>query len=170
MKKILTISIFLFLALQAYGDVIYFPYQYSFVSYSAELIVSHEIATSEKWSTSFWGGIGIVGSFVHLDKPTSGIELALEKRYYLKPEKYNQFFISGYAGIAFMTDFDDIKDIGFVPGIKFNYKTQLFKNVVLEPYIGVSIPFSYSFYDSSMYVPFPLATIGVRLGLCYLKK
>jgi hypothetical protein len=170
MKKIFSILAFVSITLSAYSDVIYFPYQYSLLSYSAELIYSTEKVNRDNKSTVLWAGIGGVGSFFHLNQPTLGIELAIEKRHYFKPKDFEHFFISGYIGTAYMTNFKDISDIGIVPGIKINYKSQLAQKIVLEPYISVSLPISYNISDQSLYVPFPVATIGVRFGLCTLQK
>ncbi len=169
MKRIISILAFLSFTLSAYSDVIYFPYQYSLISYSAELIYSSEKVNGDKRSTVLWGGIGGVGSFFYLDQPTLGLELAIEKRHYFKPEEFEHFFMSGYIGTAYMTNFNDISDIGIVPGIKINYKAQLSQKIILEPYISISLPISYSITYTSMYVPFPVATIGLRFGLCTLK-
>lgn len=170
LKKTIAILAFLSFTLTAKCDVIFFPYQYSLISYSAELIYSYEKINRDKRSTVLWGGIGAVGSFFYLDQPTVGFELAVEKRHYFKPKEFKRFFLSGYLGTAFITNFNDIYDIGFVPGIKINYKAQLSQQTILEPYISISLPISYSVKHAEMYFPFPVATIGVRFGLCNLKR
>ena len=164
MKKALIIIIFLFGSLSAKSDVIYFPYQYTLVSYSVEFIYSAEWVKKLKSSNVFWAGTGIVGSFFYMKKPTAGVEVAYERRFYFKPDLYNHFFISGYLGAAYMTNFKNINDVGIVPGFKLNYKAQLKKNLVLEPYVGLSLPVTVG------YLPFPVATVGLRLGICKLKK
>lgn len=169
MKRIISILAFLSFTLSAYSDVVFFPYQYSLISYSAELIYSYEKVNRDNRSTVLWGGIGGVGSFLYLNQPTVGLELAIEKRHYFKPEEFKHFFISGYIGTAYITNFEDISDIGIVPGIKINYKAQLSQKIILEPYMSISLPISYSIKYTSMYVPFPVLTIGVRFGLCTLK-
>lgn len=117
----------------------------------------------------FWGGIGCVGPLLNFDKPVFGLELAIEKRHYFRPETFRHFFFSGYIGAAYMTDFEYIHDIGIVPGIKINYKACFFTKAILEPYISLSLPVCYNLVDESGYFPFPVLTVGVRLGLCKLK-
>ncbi|MBN1184799.1 MAG: hypothetical protein JXB49_21110 [Bacteroidales bacterium] len=168
-KRILAVSIFLFITSSAKSDVIFFPYQYSLINYSLEFVYSYELAKKEKISTVFWGGAGTVGSFFYLDKPVTGLEVAVERRRYFKPDLYKNFFISGYIGVAYMTDFKGTKDLGLVPGFKFNYKAQLSKNLVMEPYIGLSVPITMDMNYQDFYVPFPMATIGIRLGITTLK-
>ena len=169
-KRILTVLIFLLLAPSAKCDVIFFPYQYSLINYSIEFIYSYELAKKAKSSTVFWGGVGTVGSFFYLDEPAAGLEVAVERRRYFKSEQYKGFFISGYLGAAYMTDFRDTHDLGIVPGFKFNYKAQLSKNLVLEPYVGLSVPITIDMNYKDFYVPFPMATIGIRFGIANLEK
>ena len=166
MKKILILFAFLFTTLEANCDVIFFPYQYSGISYSAEVIYSVERLNSAKNTTNIWIGIGCVGSFLFLDQPAAGFEFAFEKRHYFQPEKFKHFSISGYIGAAFMTNLDDINDVGLVPGFKINYKAQISPKIILEPYISLSVPICYNIVDESGYVPFPVLTVGVRFGLC----
>lgn len=115
MKRILTIFTFIALTSYAKCDVIFFPYQYSLVNYSVEFVYSYELAKKIKSSTVFWGGAGIVGSFLYLSEPVAGLEIALERRRYFKPEQFRGFFISGYIGIAYMNNFTSMNDIGLVP-------------------------------------------------------
>jgi hypothetical protein len=170
MKKILTILAFLILSKIALADVIYFPYEYSLISYSLEVTYSLEKITKPSWSTVLWGGAGLVGSIFYWNHPTMGLEIAAEKRYYFKPELFRHFFLSGYLGTAFMTEFKFIADLGIVPGIKMNYKAQLNEKAVLEPYISLSLPVTYDLTSSSMYVPFPVVTVGIRFGICNLTR
>jgi len=170
LRRILTVIVFLALSFSAKGDVIFFPYQYTYASYSAELVYSYEIANKAKSSTVFWGGMGVVGSFFYLEEPSFGFELALERRKYFNSNNFNKFFFSGYVGVAYMTNFRQQHDIGVVPGIKFNYKINLTKKLLLEPYIGASLPITLHMRNTGFYVPFPVATIGVRLGICTLKR
>ena len=88
MKKALIFLLLLVKTSTANCDVIYFPYQYTFFCYSAELIYSFEKAKKAKNTTNYWGGIGVVGSFYYLDKPTCGLELAIEKRHYFVKTRY----------------------------------------------------------------------------------
>lgn len=133
MKRTITILAFLSITFFSKCDVIYFPYQYSLLCYSFELTYSFEIAKTDKISNVYWGGVGTVGSFVFLEEPRAGLELAVERRRYFKQEQYKHFFISGYFGAAYMTDFGNNNDLGLVPGFKFNYKAQLSRSLVIEP-------------------------------------
>jgi len=170
MKKTIIVFFFLFVSLCARCDVIFFPLQFTLLAYSAELIYSHEQAVKERSSNVFWGGAGCVGSFLAPEYPVAGFELAYERRRYFKPGEYEHFFISGYLGTALMTNFNDACDIGIIPGFKINYKARLAPKTILEPYISVSIPVSYSLKYNEMWAPFPVATIGIRLGFSNLKK
>ena len=171
MKKSLTILSFLALTLVAKADVVYFPYQYSLINYSVELIYEYEVIRSPKNSFVYWGGVGLVGSFFYLDEPTLGVEAAFEFRKYFKSETFKRFFFSAYIGTAYMTNFENKQhDLGIVPGVKINHKTHLAKQLVLEPYLGVSLPISYDLNSANFYVPFPMATVGIRLGICNLKR
>ena len=152
------------------GDVIYFPYQYTLVSYSGELIYSYEIAKKAYSSNVLWGGLGVVGSFFYLEEPSFGFEVAYERRRYFNSDNYEKFFLSGYIGLAYMTRFRNQHDIGLVPGIKINYKAPLTKKLFLEPYIGISMPITLYLRNTGFYVPFPVATLGVRLSLSTLKR
>jgi len=170
MKKTVFIFFFLSISLFARSDVIFFPIQYTLFAYSAELILSYEHAVKDKSSNVLWGGAGCIGSFLMPDYPVAGLELAYERRRYFKPGEYEHFFISGYLGTAVMTNFIDICDIGIVPGFKINYKALLAPKTILEPYISISIPLSYSVKNAEMWVPFPVVTIGIRLGFCNLRQ
>ena len=172
MKRTLIVFALFFLILPARCDVIFFPRYpnpYSLLNYSVEFIYSYELAKKIKSSTAFWGGFGYVGSII-LDEPTAGFEIAVERRRYFKSEQFKNFFISGYVGAAYMTNFSDRHDLGLVPGFKFNYKAPLWRSFVLEPYIGLSLPIAFDMSRKDFYFPLPAATIGIRLGICKLKK
>lgn len=151
-------------------DVIFFPYHYAFLCYSAEFITSLEIATKPKVTTNIWAGVGTVSSFLFLDKPTVGLEIAIEKRRYFKTENFKNFSLSGYLGAAYMTDLKDIANIGVVPGLKLSHKTHVSQKLIFEPYISLSVPISYDFLESTGYVPLPVLTVGVRFGLSKIIK
>ena len=151
-------------------DVIFFPYQYTLICYSAELIYSQENIKRPKNTTNFWAGTGVIGSFLYLDMPTYGLEVAIEKRHYFKPDEFKHFFISAYLGTAYMTNFNNTSHIGLVPGLKINYKAQLTPKLILEPYVSLSLPITYDLLDSSGFFPFPALTIGARFGLSNLKN
>jgi hypothetical protein len=170
MKRIILILILTIKTMSANCDVIFFPYQYTLLCYSAELIYSHENIKKSKNTTNFWAGTGVVGSFLYLDMPTYGLELAIEKRHYFKPDQFKHFFISAYLGTAYMTNFNDISHLGLVPGLKINYKAQLTQKIILEPYVSLSLPITYDLQDTFGYVPFPVLTIGARFGLSNLKN
>lgn len=98
------------MTLQASCDVLFFPYQYAGISYSVELICSSEKVNTAKSTTILWGGIGCAGSFLFIDEPVAGLELAIEKRHYFKSDKFKHFSVSGYIGGAFMTNLDYINE------------------------------------------------------------
>ena len=170
MKRIIIAALFLFLTISAYCDVIYYPPQKSFLSYSAELIYSFEKVNKPKTTTSLWGGFGCVGSFNNFTEPAAGLEVAFERRHYFQENIFKHFFISGYLGIAHMNDLKDISDFGIVPGFKINYKGQLSPETVIEPYISLSLPFTWEVEDFDKYITLPVITLGIRIGLCNLKE
>ena len=135
-----------------------------------EFIYSYELAKKARSSTVFWGGVGTVVSFFYIDKPAIGLEIAFERRRYFKAEQYKGFFISGYLGTAYMINFTNIHDFGLVPGFKFNYKAHLSQYLVLEPYVGLSVPITIDMNYPDFYLPFPMATIGIRLGISTIEK
>jgi hypothetical protein len=163
-KSILIIILSLF-TLTGSADVIFFPRQYSVICYSFEFILSLEKCVKPKATNVLWGGAGCIGSFYYFDQPVYGLEFAYERRHYFKPDSYKHFFISPYIGTALMTDFKSTNYIGIVPGIKINYKAQISKNLLLEPYLSLSLPFIYDLPNIEGYVPFPALTIGARIGL-----
>ncbi len=163
-KRILLV---LFLGLYskiASADVIFFPRQYSVFCYSAELTFSLEKSVKPKATNTFWGGIGCVGSFQYFNEPVFGLEIAYERRHYFKPDSYKNLFISSYMGTALMTDFESTKYIGFVPGFKINYKAEITKDIIAEPYVSLSVPIVFDLPSFDGYVPFPVLTIGARFG------
>ena len=80
MKKIIVLSILVSMTSTARCDVIFFPRQYAALCYSAEFIYSYEKVKKIKNTTVFWGGVGCVGSFLFIDQPTYGLEIAVEKK------------------------------------------------------------------------------------------
>ena len=67
-----------------------------------------------------------------------------------------------------MNDFNNMYDVGIVPGIKLNYKIKYLNNIAIEPYMGVSVPIAYSLTYNGPYIPFPVLTLGIRFGLNYV--
>ena len=163
------ISILLIYSLTVSADVIFFPRQYSVFCYSTEFTVSFEKAIKPKATNTLWGGVGCVGSFQYFNEPVFGLELAYERRHYFKPDTYKKLFFSSYIGTALMTDFNKTKYIGIVPGFKINYKATLYKNIIVEPYISISVPLVYDLPDFEGYVPFPVMTVGARFGFGNVK-
>jgi len=165
MKKVILIILFFILSKSAKCDVIFFPYPFTGVVYSAEVIYSFENLKKAKNTTNYWGGCGIVGSMVYAsEKPLFGLEAAIERRHYFKPEKFNHFFISAYLGGAYMTDFGSFSSIGLVPGLKINYKANLTTNLVIEPYVSLSLPITHELTRYQDTLAFPALTFGARFG------
>ena len=145
-------------------DVIFFPYPFTGICYSVELIYSFENYKKAKNTTNYWVGSGNVGSLVYTyEKPVFGLEAAIERRHYFKPYKFKHFFISAYLGGAYMTDFS-FSTIGIVPGFKINYKANLTTNLVFEPYISLSLPITHGVTKYSDTIVFPALTFGARFG------
>jgi len=168
-KKGLISVILSITTLSGSADVIFFPKQYSVFCYSAEFTLSLEKSVKPKATNTLWGGIGCVGSFQYFNQPVYGMELAYERRHYFKPDSYKNLFISAYFGTALMTDFQSSNYIGFVPGFKVNYKAQVTKSFMIEPYLSLSVPIIFDLPDYEGYVPFPVLTIGTRIGLGNVK-
>jgi hypothetical protein len=164
MKNAIIIIFLVFKSLLANCDVIYFPLQYSLFCYSVECIYNYEIAKKPKNTTCLWVGAGCVGSFFYINHPFFGLEYAIEKRHYFKPNDFKKFFISGYLGAAYVSDFSDVSSIGIIPGLKINYKSRNGPKTLVEPYLGVSLPVSYDLEASVMNYSFPVLTVGVRFG------
>ena len=170
MSKKFSLAVILSLStLIVYADVIFFPRQYSLLCYSAEFTLSLEKCVKPKATNTLWGGVGCVGSFFYFNQPVVGLEVAYERRHYFKADVYKEFFISYYLGTALMTDLDDTKYFGIVPGCKINYKAVIKNNFLIEPYVGLSVPFTYDLPDIAGYLPIPVLTIGTRIGLGKVK-
>lgn len=167
--RLILIAILFLNSISALADVIFFPRQYSLFCYSAEFTLSLEKSVKPKATNTLWGGVGCVGSFYYLNQPVVGLEIAYERRHYFKADLYKNLFISTYLGTALMTDFDNTKYIGIVPGFKINYKAIIKNNFLIEPYLSLSVPFIYDFPDIEGYVPFPVLTLGTRIGLGKVK-
>ena len=169
MKKIILAIIFLIMSKSALCDVIFFPYPFTGISYSAELIASYESFKKSKNSTNIWAGCGFVGSMVYPSMKSFGFEVAVEWRHYFEPDQFKHTFISAYIGGAHMTDFGSFSSIGLVPGIKINYKANVTKTLVLEPYVSFSVPITRELTDYKNTIAFPALTVGARFGLNRLK-
>lgn len=163
-KKYCLVLIISLVTLTGSADVIFFPRQYSLFCYSAEFTLSLEKIAKQNATNTLWGGIGWVGSFQYFNQPVIGLEIAYERRHYFKSDSYKNLFISSYLGTAFMTDFENTKYIGIVPGLKINYKAIIKNNFLIEPYLSLSVPLIYDFPEFEGYVPFPVLTIGTRIG------
>jgi hypothetical protein len=151
-------------------DVIYFPYPFTGICYSIEGIFSYERIKKPHATTTYWGGFGRVGSiYEDYDERIYGLEAAIERRYYFQANKFKHFFISAYLGTAFMTEFDNFSSIGLVPGVKVNYKANLFSNFILEPYISISVPITRELTKYPDTITFPALTFGTRIGINKLK-
>lgn len=164
LKRILLILFISLFSWKASADVIFFPRQYSVFCYSAELTFSLENIVKPKATNTLWGGIGCVGSFQYFNEPVFGLEIAYERRHYFRPDSYKNIFISSYIGTALMTDFKLTKYIGFVPGFKINYKAKITKEILAEPYVSLSVPIVFDLPSFDGYIPFPVLTIGARIG------
>jgi len=90
MKKLTFLLLFSITSLSSRCDVISFR---DFCCYSAELIYSFEKIKKLRNTTSYWGGVGCVdGLGYHNAGQSYGLEIAIEKRHYFKPDNYNFFY------------------------------------------------------------------------------
>jgi hypothetical protein len=171
MKKIVLVFILLMVSTShANCDVIYFPYPFTGICYSLEATYSYERIKKPHATTTYWGGFGRVGSiFEEYNERIYGLEAAVERRYYFQSNKFKHFFLSAYLGTAFMTEFDNFSSMGLVPGLKVNYKANLFSNFILEPYISLSLPITHELTKYPDTIAFPALTFGARFGFEKLK-
>ncbi len=146
-------------------DVIFFPFHYSLISYSFEAIVSYEKTIRPNTTLNYWAGGGMVSSFLYIDEPAFGVEGAVERRWYFKKERYKGLNFSGYCGTALMYNSWQGLNLGIVPGIKLTHKSLIKERLLVEPYISVSIPVSYNLKHTEFWLPFPVATVGLRVGI-----
>jgi hypothetical protein len=167
MKKVTFLLLFSITSLSSRCDVITFP---DFFCYSAELIYSFEKIKKPRNTTSYWGGVGCVGGLgYHNAGQSYGLEIAVEKRHYFKPDNFKTFFISAYLGSALMTEFESSSRICLVPGIKINYKVKITNELVLEPYFSISLPITHELTRYNENYVFPALTFGARFGINKLK-
>jgi hypothetical protein len=165
MRKAILIIFLLIISRSVKCDVLFFPYPFTGPCYSAELIYGFENFKKAKNTTNYWAGFGVVGSMLLTsEKPTFGLEAAIERRHYFKPDRYKHFFISAYLGSAFMIEFRSFSTIGIVPGVKINYKANVTTNLVLEPYLGFSVPITHELTRYRETLASPAITFGLRFG------
>lgn len=126
-------------------DVIFAPVTSYGLCTSYEFIFWKEKPFTKYNTYNFWGGGGVIVPVWFLPLPALGLEGAFELRQYFKPEQFKKLNMSVYTGIAYMlapifghgifySNF-----IGFVPGVKINYKFEKPK-VIIDPYISISRP------------------------------
>jgi len=167
MKKVTILLLFSITSLSSRCDVITFG---DFLCYSAEFIYSFERIKKPRNTTSYWGGVGCVGGLgYHNAGQSYGLEIAIEKRHYFKPENFKYFFISAYLGSALMTEFESSSRICLVPGIKINYKVKITNKLVLEPYFSISLPITHELTRYNENYIYPALTFGARFGINKLK-
>jgi hypothetical protein len=167
MKKVTFLLLFSITSLSSRCDVLSFR---DFCCYSAELIYSFEKIKKPRNTTSYWGGVGCVGGLgYHNAGQSYGLEIAIEKRHYFKPDNFKTFFISAYLGSALMTEFESSSRICLVPGIKINYKVKITNELVLEPYFSISLPITHELTRYNENYVFPALTFGARFGINKLK-
>ena len=185
MKKIL-VSLYFFLLSTTIikADVIFFPISEFGINFSFELIASYEIPFSQYNTISFWGGGGVVFPIYQTKNPAIGTEIALEIRHYFKNQRFSEFNLGLYAGLAYMhapyfygNELRGYEDLfGIVPGIKLTYKQNVKNKMIIEPYVSISIPWyndldSFKQNDWLKYSePGLIFTIGARFGLNYIKS
>jgi hypothetical protein len=167
MKKVTILLLFSITSLSSRCDVISFR---DFCCYSAELIYSFEKIKKPRNTTSYWGGVGCVGGLgYHNAGQSYGLEIAIEKRHYFKPDNFKNLFISAYLGSALMTEFESSSRICLVPGIKINYKVKITNKLVLEPYCSISLPITHELTRYNENYIYPALTFGARFGINKLK-
>lgn len=170
-------GVLLIISYQAKADVIYSPYTDLGIALSLEGIGSYEKPFSDFNTINFWGGFGVVSVIDKLNHPAFGGEIAVELRQYFSRDSYSGLNIGLYSGLAFMrypafySDHVTVYDssVGFVPGLKFTYKSKIYSCLIAEPYFGISTPFysddfrklSNGISDCNMGLMF---TLGLRIG------
>jgi len=162
-KKVAFLLLFTITSLSARCDVITFG---DFLCYSAEFIYSFEKIKKPQNTTTYWGGVGCVGGLgYHNAGQSYGLEIAVERRHYFKPDNFKNLFISAYLGSALMTEFTSSSRICLVPGIKINYKFKITSKLVLEPYCSISLPITHELTRYNENNIYPAITFGVRFGI-----
>lgn len=163
MRKVTFLLLFIITSLSSRCDVITIG---DFLCYSAEFIYSFEKIKKPRNTTSYWGGVGCVGGLgYHTSGQSYGLEIAIEKRHYFKPDNFKNFFISAYLGSALMTEFKSSSRICLVPGIKINYKVKITNKLVLEPYCSFSLPITHELTRYNENYIYPTFTFGARFGI-----
>jgi hypothetical protein len=162
-KKVAFLLLFTITSLSARCDVITFG---DFLCYSAEFIYSFEKIKKPQNTTTYWGGVGCVGGLgYHNAGQSYGLEIAVERRHYFKPDNFKNLFISAYLGSALMTEFTSSSRICLVPGIKINYKFKITSKLVLEPYCSISLPITHELTRYNENNIYPAITFGARFGI-----
>lgn len=166
MRKLLAILLFVFAFNSAKCDVIpYWLNHYALIGYSFEGIISYEKLIDYNTTWNYWAGGGIVGSALYLNEPAFGIEGAIEWRLYFKRDKFSGLNCSMYLGTSLMYNNQEKLNLGVLPGLKLTHKSLINGKVLVEPYVSLSFPISYNLTHTHPWMPFPVATIGLRVGM-----
>ena len=164
MKKFI-ILLLLFLKFSAgHSDNYFLPVRYTGFFSSAELAAIYEWTRNPGNTLGASAGFSFVDPLCNKDHPVGIVQLMLEGRQYLESSNFRHFFISGFLSAVYVTDFTRVKNVGIIPGLKINYKSQISNSLVLEPYLGLSLPFICDIENFNPSLPFPALTIGIRFG------
>jgi len=101
----LIILLFFFFMDQLFADVMVPPFVPGNVSISSELLLSLEKPFLNHFSSSIWGGAGLITNFPLENRQKNispGIEGALELRFYPVDSEIKKTFLSFYLGIGYM--------------------------------------------------------------------
>jgi len=169
MKKITLYFLMIIQCFLLEGQALYnYPTDFGDLEFSLDLLINRENVRSQRTTINFWGGFGFVDNNVPLwnfnspEIPIQGLEIGIEKRRYLKYDKYSGFSFSAFLGGAFMTNFKGYNILGPVPGFSLNYKFRIGQKYFIEPYSAFIVPFSYELpikYRANITQFF---TIGIR--------
>lgn len=176
MKGIIILSILAAISVRALADVIYSRTEKSKgLVASLEAVASREKPFGGDKSVNIWAGFGLVSPANEMDRPSYGIEAAVELRDYFSKGGMCGFNGGAYVGLALMRNPVIRKGwverygntIGLVPGAKLTYKMPFKGRLFWEPYLGFSFPL-YSQLDGDAGAaedPQLVVTMGMRLGI-----
>ena len=143
----------------------YWLHHYALIGYSFEGIICYEKVVYPRTTWNCWVGGGIVGSAIYLNEPAFGIEGAIERRLYFKRDKFSGLNLCWYLGTSLMYNNQEKLNLAFLPGLKLTHKSLINGKVLVEPYLSHAFPISYNLTHTHPWMPFPVATIGLRVGL-----
>ena len=163
MNKVIVLIIFTLIPLTGHCDIYYLPVRYTGFFISADLLYGIEKIKNANNTLGVWAGISMEEPVYNSHHPVGITGFAIEGKQYLEPEHYDHFFVSGYLSVVFVTDLNNVANLGLNPGLRFGYKSLISDRLILEPYLDLSLPLIYDMDHQNTSLPFSALTIGVRI-------